>query len=67
MKAGAQDYVFKGNLKRLGSAVQREVGEARVRRERQKAEQELKARVEQLRASREAEKLKDEFIAMVSH
>src|SRR5689334_9218257 len=38
MKAGAQDYVMKGNLKRLAPAIQRELRDAAVRRERADAE-----------------------------
>ena len=38
MKAGAQDYVMKGNLKRLAPAIEREVRDATVRRERATAE-----------------------------
>jgi len=38
MKAGAQDYVMKGQLKRLPPAVAREVRDAGVRRERAHAE-----------------------------
>ncbi|MCG3114895.1 MAG: EAL domain-containing protein [Candidatus Manganitrophus sp. SA1] len=38
MKAGANDYIIKGNLKRLVPAVDRELREAEVRRERNKAE-----------------------------
>src|SRR5258706_1744796 len=38
MKAGAQDYVIKGNLRRLGPAVDRELREAQGRRERRRAE-----------------------------
>jgi len=38
MKAGAQDYVMKGNMKRLVPAVQRELGDAEVRRERRRAD-----------------------------
>ncbi|MFZ5790002.1 MAG: PAS domain S-box protein [Pseudomonadota bacterium] len=38
MKAGAQDYLVKGNLGRLVPAVERELREARVRRERAQAE-----------------------------
>jgi signal transduction histidine kinase/DNA-binding response OmpR family regulator/HPt (histidine-containing phosphotransfer) domain-containing protein len=33
MKAGANDYLFKGNLRRLAPAVQRELREAQARRE----------------------------------
>jgi len=37
MKAGAHDYIMKGNLKRLVPAVERELREAAVRRERTRA------------------------------
>jgi signal transduction histidine kinase/FixJ family two-component response regulator len=37
MKAGAHDYVLKENLRRLGPAVDRELREAQVRRERRQA------------------------------
>lgn len=39
MKAGAHDYVLKGNLKRLVPATQRELREAEVRHERRQAEE----------------------------
>jgi diguanylate cyclase (GGDEF)-like protein/PAS domain S-box-containing protein len=39
MRAGAQDYVMKGNLARLVPAVYREIADAKVRRERRNAEQ----------------------------
>ncbi|MBI3994452.1 MAG: EAL domain-containing protein [Nitrospirae bacterium] len=42
MKSGAHDYVMKGNLKRLVPAVEREIREATVRRERKRAEEALK-------------------------
>ncbi|HEV2211006.1 MAG TPA: PAS domain S-box protein [Verrucomicrobiae bacterium] len=42
MKAGAHDYVMKDNLTRLGSAVQRELREAEVRRQRRAADAQLK-------------------------
>src|SRR5688500_5707529 len=38
MKAGAQDYVMKGNLKRLAPAIEREMRDAAVLRERATAE-----------------------------
>ncbi|MGC1377090.1 MAG: PAS domain S-box protein, partial [Anaerolineales bacterium] len=41
MKAGAHDYVMKGNLARLVPAVERELIQARVRRERKRAEREI--------------------------
>jgi len=46
MKAGAHDYVMKDNLARLGPAVQRELREAGVRKERRDSEEDLK--VEQI-------------------
>ncbi len=42
MKAGAHDYVLKDNLVRLGPAVERELREAQVRRERRQALAELR-------------------------
>lgn len=39
MKAGAQDYIMKGNLKRLLPVVKRELHEAAGRRERKRAEE----------------------------
>jgi two-component system cell cycle sensor histidine kinase/response regulator CckA len=50
MKAGADDYVMKGNLKRLVPAIERELREADVRRERKREETAL--RESQLRFSR---------------
>ena len=40
MKAGAHDYVFKNNLRRLLPAIERELNEATVRRQRKRAEEE---------------------------
>jgi diguanylate cyclase (GGDEF)-like protein len=42
MKAGAHDYVMKGNLQRLTTAIERELREVEVRRERKQAEEWLK-------------------------
>lgn len=42
MKAGAKDYVMKDNLRRLGQAVERELSDAQIRLERQKAEEALR-------------------------
>jgi signal transduction histidine kinase len=50
MKAGAQDYIFKDRLARLAPAIERELREAAIRRERQQAENELRDSREQLRA-----------------
>jgi PAS domain S-box-containing protein len=48
MKAGANDYLFKGNLKRLHPAVQRELREAQRRREARRLSEELARRDRQL-------------------
>jgi PAS domain S-box-containing protein len=42
MKAGASDYLMKGNLARLGPAIQRELREAEDRRARRQAEEKLR-------------------------
>ena len=41
MKAGAHDYILKGNLARLVPAIERELGETRLRQERREALQKL--------------------------
>jgi len=43
MKSGAHDYVMKNNLARLSAAVERELGEAQVRRESRQAEEMMRA------------------------
>lgn len=43
MKAGAQDYLMKDNLARLNSAIERELKDAEVRRERRKAEEKYRS------------------------
>jgi PAS domain-containing protein len=50
MQAGAQDYVTKENLARLCPAIERELREAAVRQEREKAEEALGASEERYRA-----------------
>jgi PAS domain S-box-containing protein len=42
MKAGAHDYVMKNNLARLVPAMERELGEANVRRQRRQAEEDIR-------------------------
>jgi PAS domain S-box-containing protein len=49
MKAGAHDYVMKDHPARLAPAVKREIGEARERQARRKAEDSLRAAEEQFR------------------
>lgn len=41
MKAGAHDYLMKGNIKRLVPSIERELRDAEVRRQRRKAEEAL--------------------------
>jgi len=41
MKAGAHDYIIKGNLKRLNPAIERELREAEARRKHRRSEEEL--------------------------
>jgi len=55
MKAGALDYLMKGNLARLTPAIERELREAEVRRERQRVEETLRQREEQLRQAQKLE------------
>src|ERR671910_1527726 len=43
MKAGAHDYLMKDNLARLNSAIERELREAEVRRERRRAEEKYRS------------------------
>src|SRR5437867_7045535 len=50
MKAGAHDYLLKGNLKRLIPAVERELREAKSRRERRRAEAALRESEKRLQA-----------------
>ena len=42
MKAGAHDYVMKGNLQRLGTAIERELRDAELRRDSNRAEEKLR-------------------------
>jgi signal transduction histidine kinase/DNA-binding response OmpR family regulator len=53
MKAGAHDYMMKGNLKRLVPAVARELAEAEVRKKRKQAEEEVRLRDGRMRALHE--------------
>ena len=50
MKAGAHDYLMKGNLARLAPAVKRELAQAEVRRERKRAEEAVKLSNRRFRA-----------------
>lgn len=46
MRAGANDFLLKGNLARLVPAVKRELAEATLRREHQRAEKELREKLD---------------------
>ena len=49
MKAGAHDYIMKGNLARLIPAIEREMRDAKVRQERKQAEEALRESEEKYR------------------
>jgi signal transduction histidine kinase len=55
MRAGANDYLVKGQLARLTPAVERELAEASQRRRREEAEQALRRTEEQLRHAQKME------------
>ncbi|WP_141730777.1 hybrid sensor histidine kinase/response regulator [Oligoflexus tunisiensis] len=64
MRAGAHDYVMKGNLARLLPAIERELREAASRKARREAEQAVfRAKEEAIAASR----AKSNFLAQMSH
>ena len=64
MKAGAHDYLMKNHLARLSPVVERELGEARMRRERRRGQEELRLSLEELaRSNAELE----QFAYAVSH
>lgn len=71
LKSGATDYVLKQRMGRLPSSVQRALQEAEDRRERQKiaAERDLLLTREQSarQDAEEANRVKDEFLAILSH
>jgi DNA-binding NtrC family response regulator len=55
MKAGAQDYIVKGNYRRLIPAIDRELQEAQLRREHARAERERREMEAQLRQAQKME------------
>jgi signal transduction histidine kinase len=64
MKAGAHDFFNKHRLARLGAAIERELGDARVRRERKQVEREKEHLFEDLQRALRA---RDEFLVIASH
>lgn len=71
MKAGAHDYFVKGRLGRLCSAIERELREAEVRRERRLVEKELLRAHEELQRAyaelKEVDQVRSDIINNVSH
>jgi len=71
LKAGAHDFIVKQNLARLVPAVEREVSESRVRKERERALAALaesEARHVRLSAElQEALRVREEFLSVASH
>jgi light-regulated signal transduction histidine kinase (bacteriophytochrome) len=51
MRAGAHDYLMKDHLARLAPVVERELGEARMRQERRRGQEQLRLSVEELARS----------------
>jgi signal transduction histidine kinase len=64
MKAGAHDYVLKDKLTRLAPAVERELREAVVRKERKRLDED---RTRLLKELQEAVEMRDEFLSIASH
>jgi len=56
MKAGAHDYIMKGNLKRLGPTIEREIKEAQERKERRLAEKQTRSLSSRLLSVQEEER-----------
>ncbi len=67
MKAGASDYVLKGNLTRLAPAIQRELRDAEVRRERERTESALRTTGERLKIALDVGDLGVWELDLVSH
>jgi signal transduction histidine kinase len=63
MRAGAHDYILKGNRSRLIPAIERELREARGRQARREAEASLR----QAEADRALQRAKAELVSTVSH
>jgi two-component system cell cycle sensor histidine kinase/response regulator CckA len=57
MRAGANDYIMKANLKRLAPAIERELGEAASRHQRREAEEALKVAEQELAVTKKVLKM----------
>ncbi|MBD2777570.1 response regulator [Iningainema tapete] len=64
LKSGATDYVLKQRMERLPSSVHRALREAEERRARKLAEAEIRRQKQELE---QANRVKDEFLAVLSH
>ena len=67
MRAGAQDYLWKDRLGRLGPSVKRELVEARGRRENRAARRATEEAIRQKERAELADQAKSRFLAMLSH
>jgi two-component system sensor histidine kinase/response regulator len=71
LKSGASDYILKDNLSRLSHALLRALREAEAKKERKKAEEQLKEYASELeKANQELMKIdeiKSEFVSIASH
>jgi signal transduction histidine kinase len=67
MKAGAHDYILKGDWGRLTPAIARELADAEERRRQREAQKAYAELAEQAARVREANRLKSEFVANMSH
>jgi two-component system, sensor histidine kinase len=71
MKAGAQDFIAKGDFIRLIPAIRREIAEAKSRRARREAESALALKIVESNANalraEEASRAKTDFLANMSH
>jgi signal transduction histidine kinase len=67
MRAGAQDYLWKDRLARLGPSVRREVTEVQMRREHRAACRAAEEAIRQKELAEVANQSKSKFLAMLSH
>lgn len=67
MRAGAQDYLLKHDLARLAPAVERELRDARTRRQREQAERALTERDRELEKQTELVRQRDMMLREIHH